>query len=201
MQENKPQKKKIIIGIDLASTPKNPTGLAVWRKKAISTCNIYRDEDITATIKKHAPTLVAIDAPLRLPRGKGMRKADKDMHRMGYPVLPPLFPAMKRLTSRAITLTQHTQGLGFPVIEIHPSSTRKALQMPTKDWATIQTILIQMGLRGDPRRRVLTPHELDATTAALTAHLHLEGKTQLIGDANEGYIVVPRRNNWKRLKL
>jgi len=200
MHGNKSQKNKII-GIDLAATPKNPTGWALWKKKVVSTRHIYRDDEILTFIKNYAPTLVAIDAPLSLPKAKSTRKADKDMHRMGYPVLPPLFPAMKKLAQRAITMTQQIQKLGFPVIEIHPSSTRKALQMPAKDWATIQAILVQMGLKGDLRKRALTPHELDAATAALTAHLHLKGKTQLVGDTKEGYIVVPQKSSWMRLRL
>jgi len=199
MHQNKLRRK--ILGIDLAATPKNPTGWALWKKKVVSTCHVYRDDEILTSIQKNAPILVAIDAPLSLPHGKGMRKADKDMHRRGYPVLPPLFPAMKKLTVRAITITQHIQKLGFSVIEIHPSSTRKALQMPAKDWAAIQAILVQMGLKGDLRRRALTPHEVDAITAALTAYLHLEGKTQLIGDTKEGYIVVPKKSSWMRLRL
>jgi len=200
MHENKPRDKKII-GIDLAATPKKPTGWALWNKKTVSVCHVYGDDDILASIQNHTPILVAIDAPLSLPRGRGMRNADKTMHRMGYPVLPPLFPAMKQLTLRAITLAQHIQRSGFTTIEIHPTSTRKALQIPAKDWGVIQAILVQMGLKGDLKKRTLTPHELDAATAALTAHLHLRGKTQLIGDTEEGYIVVPQKSSWTRLKL
>jgi len=200
MHENTLQKRQIV-GIDLAAAPENPTGWALLKRKAVSARHVYRDDEILTYVKKHAPILVAIDAPLSLPKGKSMRKADRDMHRMGYPVLPPLFPAMKKLTLRAATIAQHIQKLGFQVIEIHPASTRKALQMPAKDWAAIQAILVQVGLKGDLINRALTPHELDATTAALTAHLHLKGKTQLVGDTKEGYIVVPQRSSWMRLRL
>jgi len=200
MHKKKPQE-KIIIGIDLAATPKNPTGWALWKKKTVKTRHIYTDEEILASVQHNAPILVAMDAPFSLPKRKGMRTAYKDMHRMDYPVLPPLFPAIKKLTLRALTMAQQIQKSGFSVIEIHSSSTRKALQLPSKDRAAIQAALVQMGLKGDPRKRALTPHELDATTAALTARLHLERKTQLVGDTEEGYIVVPQKRNWKRLRL
>jgi len=200
MHENKSETEKIV-GVDLAATQTNPTGWALWKKKTVSTRLVCRDDEILTLTQKHAPTLVAIDAPLSLPKGKGMRETDKAMHRMGYPVLPPLFPAMKKLTLRAMTLAQQIRKLGLSVIEIHPSSTRKALQMPAKDWIAIQATLVQMGMKGDLKRRALTPHELDATIAALTAHLYLEGKTQLIGDTKEGYIVVPQKSSWTRLKL
>lgn len=54
------------------------------------------------------------------------------------------------------------------------------------------------------RRRLDTyiePHETDAMTAVLTGHLHLQGKTELIGDNKEGYIVVPIKNDWRKLQL
>jgi len=49
--------------------------------------------------------------------------------------------------------------------------------------------------------RALTPHEIDATTAALTGYLYLEGKTELIGDEEEGYIVVPMKTDWRTMRL
>lgn len=73
--------------------------------------------------------------------------------------------------------------------------------MPTKDWQKIQPIFISMGLEGDLKTRTLTPHETDAVTAALTGHLHLKGKTELIGDNKEGYIVVPIKSNWRKMQL
>jgi hypothetical protein len=63
--------------------------------------------------------------------------------------------------------------------------------MPTKNWQKIQEVSISMGLEGDLKTRTLMPYETGAVTAALTGHLHLQGKTELIGDNKEGYIVVP----------
>jgi len=196
MQEN------IIIGIDLAAVAKNPTGWALWKNKVISTCHLYENQEILERLATVRPTLTAIDAPLSLPKKGTMRKADREMHRRGYPVFPPRFPAMEKLTLRAIEITRQIKRKELDVIEVHPASTRKALKMPTKDWKKIQTIFIHMGLEGDPKTRVLTPHEIDAVTAALTGHLYLQGKTELIGKTEEGYIVVPRKSDWRRgLKL
>jgi len=123
------------------------------------------------------------------------------MHKQGYPVLPPLFPAMKKLTLRAIEITKKIIKEGFDIIEVHPASTRKALKMPTKDWQKIQQIFISMGLEGALKTCTLTPHETDAVTAVLTAHLYLKGKTELMGDNNEGYIVVPIKSDWRTLQI
>ena len=57
-----------------------------------------------------------------------------------------------------------------------------------------------MGYKGDIEKRILTPHEIDAVTAALTAHLYIKGKTKLVGEPKEGYIVIPLKNDWERLQ-
>jgi len=37
--------------------------------------------------------------------------------------------------------------------------------------------------------------------ATLTGHLYIQGKTELIGDKKEGYIVVPSESDWRKLQL
>jgi len=195
MQEN------IITGIDLAGAEKNPTGWALWKNKAIFTCHLYKNQEILEHLTKFEPTLIAIDAPLSLPKKGAMRKADKEMHRRGYPVFPPRFPAMEKLTLRAMKITQQIKREELHIIEVHPTSTRKALKIPTKDWEKIQNIFLHMGLKGDLKTCVLTSHEIDAVTAALTGYLYLQGKAELIGNEEEGYIVVPTKGDWRRLRL
>ena len=192
---------KVIIGIDLAGVEKNPTGWASWKNKTISTRHLYKNQEIFEHSTKLEPTLIAIDAPLSLPKKGATRKADKEMHRRGYPVFPPRFPAMEKLTLRAMKITQQIKSEKLHVIEVHPTSTRKALKIPTKDWEKIQNIFLHMGLKGDLETRVLTSHEIDAVTAALTGHLYLQGKIDLIGDEEEGYIVVPTERDWRRLRF
>jgi predicted RNase H-like nuclease len=45
----------------------------------------------------------------------------------------------------------------------------------------------------------LAAHEIDAVTAALTATLHLKKQTEPIGDEEEGYIIVPKKLDWRTL--
>jgi len=61
-----------------------------------------------------------------------MRKADKEMHRKGYLVLPPRFRSMEKLTLRAEKIV---------------------LQLGRKD---IQKTLSRIGLEGDLEKRSLT---------------------------------------------
>ena len=44
----------------------------------------------------------------------------------------------------------------YKAIEVHPTSTRKALQMPPKDWDTIQESLKNLGLKGKNRNTPLS---------------------------------------------
>ena len=193
--------KNIIIGIDLAGKATNPTGWAMLRNKTISACHLYRDEEILKRSINCDPKIIAVDAPLSMPKKAVMRKADQEMQKRGYPVFPPRFPAMEKLTLRAIRIVRELTRRRFKVIEVHPTSTRKALKIPTKDWKKIQTIFLQIGLKGDLKTHVLTPHEIDAVTATLTGHLYIQGKTELIGDEKEGYIVVPSESDWRKLQL
>jgi hypothetical protein len=193
--------RKITLGIDLAGKQRNPTGWATLTKGAIKAGEIYTDKEIIDLVRREAPVLTALDAPLSLPKKGILRKADKEMIKRGYRVFPPRIPAMEKLTLRALKLVKELQMAGFKVIEVHPASTRKALNLPRKDWRNIQTMLIQIGLKGDIELRVLTPHEIDAVIAALTAHLHLKGKTVKIGNNTEGYIIVPRKTDWRKLTV
>ncbi len=193
-------RKEHLVGIDLAGKATNPTGWALFRNKQIQTCHLFTTEAILSHTYNCSPTLVALDAPTTWPNKNKMRKADRQMHKLGYPVLPPLFPAMKTLTQRAIHITKKLKEDKIPVIEVHPTSTRKALGMPTKNWKRIQEILQKLGYTGDIETRPLTPHEIDAATAALTAHLHTKRKTKLVGDPKEGCIVIPLKDDWTRLQ-
>lgn len=193
--------KTVIVGIDLAGTADTPTGWAEWRNKNITACQLYTDEEIINYSIQCDPIVIAVDAPLSLPREGTMRKADKAMHKRGYPVFPPVFSGMKKLTVRAMELTQKILDRGFNVIEVHPASTRKALNIPTKDWQEIQKVFKHLGLKGDLETRILTPHELDAVTAAFTGYLYMQGKVELVGNSKEGFIVVPEREEWRKLKL
>jgi predicted nuclease with RNAse H fold len=193
-------KDKCVIGIDLAASNKNPTGWASLKNKNVKTQLLYTDNEILENTLQNHPALIAIDAPLSLPKtGEFFRKTDKEMIRKGYRVLPPNFPTMKKLTLRAINLNKLIEEKTYKAIEVHPTSTRKALEMPLKKWKTIQENLKTLGLKGEIETRPLATHEIDAVTAAITAVLHLQSQTEHIGNDKEGYIIVPKKRNWKTL--
>jgi len=194
-------KSQVVIGIDLAGKPENPTGLAILRGKAIKARLIYGDPEILETITTNMPTLTAIDAPLSLPRRGILRRAEREMIKKGYRIFPPKLPAMEKLAIRAMRLNTLITEKGYKTIEVHPTSTRKALNMPTRDWNRIQKILASVGLRGDLEVRTQSPHEIDAVVAALTAHLYLQGQTESMGNEDEGHIIIARKQDWRNLKI
>lgn len=187
------------VGIDLAGHPKNPTGWACLQGNSVETRELFSDDEILFETFKARPTVVAIDAPLTLPIRGVTRKADRDMHRHGYHVLPPLYPAMKALTYRGIGLAQKIRVECIEVIEVHPASTRRALSMPIRDWEEVQRIFVEIGVKVS--EKPLTAHQIDAVTAALTAYLHIKGDEEKIGDNIEGYIIVPKKKAWREVRL
>jgi predicted nuclease with RNAse H fold len=195
-------KAKCVIGIDLAASSRKPSGWALLKGNAIETSLVYTDSEILENIVRNKPALIAIDAPLSLPeKGEVFRKAEREMIRKGYRVFPPNLPAMKKLALRAIRLNRLIEEKAYKTIEVHPTSTRKALQMPLKDWKAIQEILKTLGLKGELETRPLATHEIDAVTAALTAVLHLKSQTERVGDGEKGYITVPKKRDWRTLTI
>ena len=194
-------KAKVIIGIDLAGKPENPTGWATWENKKVKTTLLYTDNQVLDAIIHNKPEIVAVDAPFSLPKSGIFRKADSEMIKNGYRVFPPKLPAMRTLTMRAMKLNRLIAEKGFKIIEVHPTSTCKALNMPPKDRGKIQTVLTQIGLEGDPKVHILTPHEIDAVIAALTAYLYMRNQTEALGDEKEGYIIIPKKQDWRTLQI
>jgi hypothetical protein len=194
-------KTKVIIGIDLAGKQENPTGLAVWKNKKVETRLVYRDDQIFEAITQSEPEIIAVDAPFSFPKSGILREADRKMIKNGYRVFPPMLPAMRKLTMRAMKLNRLIATKGFRTIEVHPTSTRKALGIPPKEWGKIQTALTQIGLEGDFKVRTLTPHEIDAVTAALTAFLYMRNLAEALGEEEEGYIIVPKKQDWRTLQI
>lgn len=191
----------IMIGVDLAGKPQNRSGWIFWKNKRVKTSMIYTDGEMVEGIVQNKPTVIAIDAPFHLPREGLLRKTDKEMIMKEYRVFPPRLPGMQKLTLRAIKLNRNVAKTGYKRIEVHPTSARKALCMPPKDWRKIQTILAHIGLEGDVRVRTLISHEIDAVTAVLTAYLYLRNQTEALEDEEEGYIFVSEKRDWRTLKL
>ncbi len=111
----------IVGGVDLAGSPKRPTGIAIVKGGVLIFADkVFYDDEIINILTSYNACLIAIDAPLSL--AKSYRKVDIAMKKQGYKVLPPGWRGMKVLTLRAIRLKRILESLGIHVIETHPSS-------------------------------------------------------------------------------
>ena len=116
-------KGKVIMGIDLAGKPKNPTGWTLWKNKRVETSLIHTNREILDGIAHSDSKIIAIDAPFSLLKKGILRIADGEMIRRGYRIFPPCLPAMKTLTLRAMKLNKLMAKKGYKTIEVHSINT------------------------------------------------------------------------------
>ena len=136
------------IGIDLAWSAKNPSGLALlnWDGKKAwlsDTATLVSDEKILSWVQSHSPsyTCIAIDAPIIAPNPPGTtREADKALSGDFARFHAGTYPANKQRAKRAISLSGKLRELGFnpdpffatgtsvrSQIEVYPHSAMVAL--------------------------------------------------------------------------
>jgi len=171
-------------GIDLAALPKNQTGACTLFNDEYQCLTLRSDDEILTFIRDIKPAVVAIDAPLTLPRGRccfddsccgtrKIRECDRMLISRGYRVFPPGFSFMKQLTLRGISLRKTLEPEGYRLIEVHPRTSMR--------------ILGPISFGDAPHNE----HERDACTAALVARLYHEGQYEELGD-DEGVVIIPK---------
>ncbi|MCD6126358.1 MAG: DUF429 domain-containing protein [Thaumarchaeota archaeon] len=185
------------IGVDLAGSPRNWTGLCYLDETLrCEALRVHKDEEIIRFIEKKSPDLVAVDAPLTLPRknlAQPMRECDRALMRMGLRPLPLTLRSMKLLTLRGIKLREKLESSGFRVIEVFPTGAQKILGISTKRDGVkrLREDLQRLGLKNLPKE--IDGDILDAATCAFIGILYLKGLCIEVGDPDEGMIVIPRK--------
>lgn len=175
----------MIIGLDLAGVPKNPSGFARLSNSKFQTSLIYSDDEILEQCTRSDVKLVAIDAPLSLPQQGNLRRADALLIQRGFRVLPPTFGGMRSLTERGMRFASELRAKNLSVIEIHPRTSGMIL-FKTSDR---QQWVAKLKGKGFHLRKNVSEHEIDAAIAALTGILYLQGKTEEVGTIEEGTII------------
>lgn len=177
-----------VIGIDLAGSERRPSGVA-FIGDVVKVFIKYSDNEIVESVLKFDPSVIAIDAPLTMPDVGIIREVDREMFRAGYKVLPALMGGMRMLTMRGMRLTERFRGLGYEVIEVHPTSSAKALNIrkaPEDVSKLIEKVWsLRVELSGADR------HMIDALLAAITALCYVNGEFEIIA-SRDGQIVLPR---------
>ena len=198
-----------IIGLDLTSTDKKPSGLACYDGYVYEYHLPRTDDDIVGLCK--GAEIIAIDSPLKLPRGfccleescdchlgkPNGRSCERGLVRMGIPLyFTTKKSIIKYMIYRAIKLVKM---LGADrVIEIYPYSIKVILfGKPVPKKSTQEGLLALKELISKAvniplaELRPLNHDICDAILATYTGYLFLRGKTQSIGDADESSIVIP----------
>lgn len=192
---------KIVIGIDLAGSEKRPTGICILIGDRINTSILYTDEEILNEVEKYKGALIAVDAPLTLPKGRKsidqrcdihFRECDRELLRRRIKFFPITLGPMRSLTKRGMKLKKELENRGFEVIEVYPGGAQDILGIPRKSKGKEKLLegLKKLGLKGF--KKDMTDHELDAVTAAYVGKLYLEGNYEAYGDPKEGLIIMPR---------
>ncbi len=171
-----------VAGLDLAASPRRPTGYALAEKgELVRHGVVFTDDEVIKAVG--SARVVAVDAPLTLPEGgRGFRRVDLKLLSMGYRLLPVSLPGMRALALRAVKLRAALERAGVgEVIETHPRSAWLSSRCRDPLEAACRV------LRCGRRPRGLTEHEVDAILAAAVAYAYAEGSSVAV-EAEDGVI-------------
>ncbi|HEY6872930.1 MAG TPA: DUF429 domain-containing protein [Geobacteraceae bacterium] len=192
-----PGKPSIVVGIDLAGSPRRPTGICVLRGLRAQTHVAFDDEEILRWVEKARPDLVPIDAPLSLPEGRTtihdrsgahFRPCDLALRQRGIRFFPVTLGPMRMLTERGLAVKAKIEALGYLPVESYPGAAQDVWGIPRqrRDRPGLLSGLRELGVQG--LAEAMTGDELDAVTAALVGRWFLLGKGEMLGGA-EGIII------------
>lgn len=180
----------VVVGIDLAGSPKRPTGLCVLRDLVAETRAAFSDDDILNFVKETRPALVPIDAPLSLPKGRRtihdrsgehLRECDRALLCLGIRFFPVTLGPMRMLTERGLALKAKLNAMRYQTVECYPGAAQDLWGLPRqhKDRLGLLKGLRKLGLLG--LKKIATSDELDAATAALVGRWFLCGHGEMLG--------------------
>ena len=161
----------VVIGIDLAGSPKRPTGICRLSAMTASTHVAFSDEEVLEALTDDA-RLVAVDAPLSLPRGRcclrsdcecvgkaHFRDCDLELRKMAIKFFPITLGPMRMLTERGMRLKDEIEGRGFEVVETFPGGAQDIWGIPRqKDPRGLRRGLKRLGIKGSIGKRGIVAH-------------------------------------------
>ncbi len=197
---------KKVVGIDLAGSERRPTGICVLEGRKASVRVVHTDDEILEAVGENAQ-VVAIDAPLSLPRGRcclrddcacagqaHFRICDLELRRMKIKFFPITLGPMRQLTLRGMALKGKLEERGFRVFETYPGAAQDIWGIPRhKDPRGLKEGLKRFKVQGNWSKSGVTNDELDALTCALVAREHMRRNTIIIGDPAEGLMILPKK--------
>lgn len=188
----------LIVGLDLAGVESRPTGFCVLRELEAETFLAYEDVEIVERISSVKPKVVAIDAPLSLPKGRTsieertsthLRECDKELLKMGSRFFPITLGPMRKLTTRGMKLKKILEDKHFRVIEVYPGGAQDVLGIPRKQKGINRVMSGLKELKVEGLTQKMSDHELDAVTCAYVGKLFLEGNARVYGTPEQAIIM------------
>lgn len=192
----------VFLGVDLAGSPKRPSGMALLDEGlGCRTWVCFTDDEIVADVDSVKPVVVAVDAPLGLPRGREslekrgpphFRVCDIELRRRGIKFFPITIGPMRMLTARGMKLAAALRQKGVKVYESYPGGVQDVLRLPRKQRGVSKLVkgLRRLGVKG--LSTDISGDEADAATCALAAYLWWRGVCEELGDPDEGVIILPK---------
>ncbi|MDA1127538.1 MAG: DUF429 domain-containing protein [Chloroflexi bacterium] len=207
-----------VLGIDLRASGKKPSAVAILDSGShltqLGSC--YEDSELTDLIDEVRPDLIAIGAPLNLPSGfccldqscdchfsvpgrKG-RLLERELAKMGISCFyTNKGSIIRELIYRGIRLSQDLKEKGYNVIEVYPHATKMLLfgdKLPPKNSAASVAYMIghltPLVSGMDDHSDDLDQNSCDAIINAYTGQLHSRSDTDVLGDPEEGMLVLPK---------
>jgi hypothetical protein len=183
----------VIVGVDLAGSPRRPTGICLLQGMHAKTHIAFSDEDILQAIHEAQPDLVPMDAPLSLPPGRKtihdptgehLRECDRELQRRKIRFFPITLGPMRMLTERGLALKAQIEKMGYRTVECYPGAAQDIWGIPRQKHTLTGLLrgLTGLGIKGLTTN--MTSDELDAVSAALTGRLFLQGKGEMLGSEN-----------------
>ena len=210
-----------VLGVDLRASRKKPSSIAILDPQSHLTelSSFYEDDELIKLVHDLQPDLVAIGAPLNLPSGfccldqtcecrfsvpnrKG-RLLELELAKMGISCFyTNKGSIIRELIYRGILLSQILRDAGHNVIEVYPHATKMLLfgdKVPPKNSSVSVSYIIShltplvSGM--EEHADDLDRNSCDAIINAYTGQLHAQSDTDILGDPEEGILVLPKLPN------
>lgn len=210
-----------VLGIDLRASRKKPSSIAILDPQSHLTelSSFYEDDELIKLVHDLQPDLVAIGAPLNLPSGfccldqtcecrfsvpnrKG-RLLELELAKMGISCFyTNKGSIIRELIYRGILLSQILRDAGHNVIEVYPHATKMLLfgdKVPPKNSSVSVSYIIghltPLVSGMEEHADDLDRNSCDAIINAYTGQLHAQSDTDILGDPEEGILVLPKLPN------
>lgn len=202
---NKERKKNLFVGIDLGGKTKATTGLCILQESEgklylfqeyCKVCHDLRYKEILRTLKPflEKASVIAIDGPLTLGKGKGlMRLYEKFLSTKPFrkervtPLPPALMPSLVEIgVELGAKLKESDFLLDRNLIETFPTIIKKMCPET-----------FSAGLLGKKKIPCKSSNQKAAFICAGVAYLHSLGETRYLG-YKDGFLFLPAMSFWKK---